>query len=121
MIATANKPSMPSNLEIAQEMGIKPATEGWKKLVAKARENSPMQKAWEKECADFEAAHPEIFTPIAAERKRYEDAGMSHLYGGRLHKSKNGSYGIEVSGNRAAALSAAECEFLGKIPGPANK
>lgn len=92
MIASTNKPSMPSNLEIAQEMGIQAYTEGWKKLVAKARENSPMQKVWEKECADFEAANPEIFAPIAAEKRRYEEAAMSHLYGGRLHKSKNGSY-----------------------------
>ena len=120
MIATVNKPSMPSNYEIAVELGIKPSSPGWKKEVAKARERSSLQKAWGNACAEVEKAHPEIYAAITAERKRFEDAGMSHLYGGRFVKSQRGTIGIEISGNRAASLTRKECEFIGRTPGPGN-
>ena len=35
-------------------------------------------------------------------------------------KSKRGSWGVEISGGRVAALTAAECRERGLPPGPAN-
>lgn len=52
-------------------------------------------------------------------RETFVAAGLPHLAGRRIEKSKRGSWGW-VSGNRVTALTERECELLGKTPGPAN-
>lgn len=49
-----------------------------------------------------------------------DEAAIAAWRAKRPIRSKRGSWGVEISGGRVAALTAAECRDRGLEPGPAN-
>ena len=128
MTTMTTKPSQPSSLEIANELGITAHVAGWKQLVAARRSESKLQADYEAAIAAFAQTEAgQADAAFAAERTadtearnaKLTAAGCQHLIGAKITKSSRGTVAAVVGG-RASALTDRECEAMGYKAGPGN-